>query len=299
MSQVDLHMHSSYSIDGTYAPKELIEFAKQAKLRYVALCDHNYVKGVDEMIALGKDNGIQVVPGIECDTKFMGLDVHLLGLGIDHHAPYFQTIGDIIEERERQAIRLRIRSLNRYFDAGIDEEAMMEECKTGNPFVKIYSDMLFSERNKDRDIFKPYQPGGSRDNPGIVNFHWDYCSAGSEAYVAVEYPSLEDTVREIHKANGVAIIAHPWRSFFHQEERLAYALEVGVDGLEAYSNYHNAEHNAYYHAYCKQHGLLLSCGSDFHGELKPKIRMGEYGCTEDDLALCEPLLQRVLKRQTV
>ena len=33
--------------------------------------------------------------------------------------------------------------------------------------------------------------------------------------------------------------------------------------------------------YAKEHHLLITCGSDFHGEKKPSIQMGEYGLNSD------------------
>ena len=126
-----------------------------------------------------------------------------------------------------------------------------------------------------------------------MNFYWDMCSAGKPCYVRVEYPSLKDTVQRIHDAGGIAVLAHPWLNFYQKEERLQRALDEGIDGIEAYSNYHEAKHNRYYDAYCRRHGVLMSCGSDFHGKMKPKIRMGEYGYEKDD---GEEILQAFLKR---
>ena len=37
----------------------------------------------------------------------------------------------------------------------------------------------------------------------------------------------------------------------------------------------------YYENLAKEHNLLITCGSDFHGEKKPSIQMGEYGLDKD------------------
>ena len=60
-------------------------------------------------------------------------------------------------------------------------------------------------------------------------------------------------------------------NFYQKEERLQKALDEGIDGIEAYSNYHEAKHNRYYDTYCRRHGVLMTCGSDFHGKMKPKF----------------------------
>ena len=54
MNDFDLHMHSSYSKDGQFTPKELVGMLKEAKIKTAALCDHDTVEGVLEMIEEGK-----------------------------------------------------------------------------------------------------------------------------------------------------------------------------------------------------------------------------------------------------
>ena len=83
MNSFDLHMHSMYSGDGQFSPKELIDIADKKGLKIISLTDHDAVKGVKEITELGKEKGIRVIPGIECSTILEGNDVHLLGYGID------------------------------------------------------------------------------------------------------------------------------------------------------------------------------------------------------------------------
>ena len=59
------------------------------------------------------------------------------------------------------------------------------------------------------------------------------------------------------------------------------ALDAGIDGVEVFSNYHAPEHIEYYEKFAKKHNLLITCGSDFHGEKKPSIEMGSYGLEKD------------------
>ena len=83
MNEFDLHMHSNYSGDGQFTPAELIGIAKERGLKTIALSDHDCISGVKEMIKLGKEAGIEVIPAIECSTSIGYTDVHLLGYGID------------------------------------------------------------------------------------------------------------------------------------------------------------------------------------------------------------------------
>ena len=139
--------------------------------------------------------------------------------------------------------------------------------------------------------FKDYIPGGKRSDPAPVNFFWDKCMPGSDLYVKAYNPDFKMTIQKIHEAGGLAIVAHPYQTFYEHEERLQYALDCGIDGLEAYSNYHKPFHNTYYEDFAHKHNLLITCGSDFHGEKKPSIRLGEYGLTKDGTSFLETFLQ--------
>ena len=74
---------------------------------------------------------------------------------------------------------------------------------------------------------------------------------------------------------------------------LKILFESGVDGIEAYSNYHTPEQNAYYENLAKEHHLLITCGSDFHGEKKPSIEMGEYGLEKDGSVWLEQFKEKL------
>lgn len=291
MNSFDLHMHSCYSNDGEFTPQELIHMAEEAHLTTIALSDHNTPKGIAEMVRLAEAKGIRVIPAMEFDTLFEELEVHVLGYGIDYEQPYFQSLFNALSERKKAVQIKRVEKIREVFDLDIDPAALLQQYAGKNPFPSIVHHIM--EQYKDKEEFADYQPGGRRCEPQPVNFYWDMCSAGKPCYVRVEYPSLKDTVQHIHDAGGIAVLAHPWLNFYQKEERLQRALDEGIDGIEAYSNYHEAKHNRYYDAYCREHGVLMTCGSDFHGKMKPKIRMGEYGYEKDD---GEEILHTFLKR---
>ena len=141
--------------------------------------------------------------------------------------------------------------------------------------------MFNDPRYQDIPDFKDYIPGGKRSDPAPVNFFWDKCQYGSDLFVYVPMPDFVESVQRIHEAGGLAIVAHPFNTFYKNDEMFKVLLDAGVDGIEAYSNYHTPEQNVYYEKLAKEHHLLITCGSDFHGEKKPSIQMGEYGLDKD------------------
>ena len=75
----DLHIHSNAS-DGNGTPQQIIQKAKEKGLSVIALTDHHTVKNIDEMKALGCENNITVISGIEFRTEYGAKSVHMIGL---------------------------------------------------------------------------------------------------------------------------------------------------------------------------------------------------------------------------
>lgn len=287
----DLHMHSNYSSDGQYTCEELLDIASGLGLKLVALSDHNTNAGLDEIVELGNKKGIKVIPAIEFDTRLNGRDVHLLGYNIDYKQEYFNTISAKIKKLSKDALSERVKKLEAKFNIAIDLEKCIEIAGDGNPFFPIVESMLADPKAKDIEMLQPYLPNGARSDLPVINFFWDCCGYGSDLFVSVDYPSFEETVDIIHKAGGIAVLAHPHTQFYQNAEMLQAAIDAKVDGLEAYSNYHDEKENLFFAEFCKQNGLLITCGSDFHGMRKPHIKMGECGYDGEDEVVLNPFLE--------
>ena len=82
-NQLDLHMHSIISNDGEYTPSQLMQLCQQHGLKTVALADHNSVRGIAEAQRSANELGLEFIRAIELDCQFEGVNLHLLGYGID------------------------------------------------------------------------------------------------------------------------------------------------------------------------------------------------------------------------
>lgn len=295
----DLHMHSEYSSDGQFDCKSLVQIAKEAGLKTIALADHDTMKGVREISEAAALEGIDVLPAIECSTDYDGFSVHVLGYGCQIDDPYFAALQQKQEKLSSEAFGKRIDKLEKKYGIHVDRDDILKRANGKNPWFTLIDTILTYPEIQNHPDFQPYLPGGERSDPAPVNFFWDKCQKGSDLYVHVPVPDFFETIKKIHASGGTAIIAHPFTTFFKQEERLQKALDAGIDGLEVYSNYHTPEQIAWYKDYAQKHGLLITCGSDFHGEKKPSIRMGEYHLEEDGSqylqALKEKMQQNSLK----
>ena len=122
---IDLHMHSLYSDDGEFSPEEIIKIGKREEMEIMALTDHNSVKGVDEMIKYGKEAGIKVISGVEIDCVYKGINLHMLGYGIDYKRKEFLEIEEEIFEKEMAIAKTKIERLKGNTDLIADEEKIL------------------------------------------------------------------------------------------------------------------------------------------------------------------------------
>lgn len=292
MSDFDLHIHSSFSGDGQYSPEQLVELAYNAGLLTVSLTDHDSVLGIPGMMEAAKKYGINVIAGIECSTLFEDYAVHVLGYGIDINNSYFKTLTKKVRKLTRDAFFERANKMIQKYDLKVDIESFAEKSRNLNLWDEFCKLIFNNPKYQTISDFKDYIPGGKRSDPASVNFSIDKLQPGSDLYVRAEFPDFKETIYRIHEAGGIAVIAHPFRIFYKNEKRLLHAIECGIDGIEAFSNYHEEYHNLYYAEFAKEHNLIITCGSDFHGKLKPSIKLGEYGL-QDDGNILHNFLKRI------
>lgn len=266
---IDLHTHTSRS-DGSLSPTQLVDYAIQKGLSAVAITDHDTTNGLDEAIsyaALLRSQGkpsIEMIPGIEFSTEYEGKDVHVVGLYISYDAPAFQAQLDAFVESR---INRNIKMCTRLQDAGID--ITYEKLQEDNPGAVItrahYAAYLHTHGyvRSRAEAFDRY-----------LGDHTPY-------FIPREKVTPIQAVRLILDAGGVPILAHP--PLYHMgKDRLhklvASLKEAGLMGIEAiYSSYTNQDENDMRRLADEFH-LLLSGGSDFHGDNKPGLDLATgYG----------------------
>ena len=141
---------------------------------------------------------------------------------------------------------------------------------------------LEDKRNDDNELLKPYRAGGSRSDNPYVNFYWDFCSQGKPAYVDIEYMTLREAISLVKKSGGIAVFAHPGANIKTDIEKLEGIVACGIDGIEVYSSYHNKETIQFYKEQAERFNLIKTMGSDFHGKIKPAIKLGNMVCEEEE-----------------
>ncbi len=256
---IDLHTHSTES-DGTFCPEELIAEAKAAGLSAIALTDHDTVSGIPAARAKANALGIEFVPGVELSTTYREKEVHVVGLFIDENNP--TLCSKLAEFRRCRDER------NEKMVAALQREGFsitMEELMAENP------DCVVTRANIARFLVNH----GELDNLSEA-FH-KYIGDGCKCYVGRFKVSPMEAIGLIKEAGGLAILAHP--ILYHLratelKELIGTLKDSGLDGIEAlYSTYTPGDEQQI-KRYAQKFDLLLSGGSDFHGQNKPHIQLG-------------------------
>ena len=63
----------------------------------------------------------------------------------------------------------------------------------------------------------------------------------TSCYTKIIYPSLQETINLIKKHGGVVVLAHPGNNLKGRFELFDEMVKLGVEGVEAFSNYHSLE----------------------------------------------------------
>jgi len=293
MGWLDLHMHSDISNDGEFSPKRLMELCSQNQLKVVALADHNSVRGIKEAKIYADKFEIELISAIELDCTFRGVDLHVLGYGIDPTYGEFEEIEQSVEEQERTASKKRI-DLVEKMGIDFDYDQVMTLSKNGVVTGEMIAEAaLKDDRNKNNLLMQPYYPGGERSDNPYVNFYWDICSMGKGAYVLMEFISLNKAVKLICAAGGIPVLAHPGNNVKEDKELLHDIVHAGIIGMEVYSSYHSEEQMEFYAEQAEKYGLIKTLGSDFHGKTKPSIKLGSVACKNSEEKIYKELMQKM------
>lgn len=280
---VDLQLHSTAS-DGTDAPAALMALCAAHAVRVVALTDHDSVLGIDEAILAGRQCGVRVIPALEFSTRSEPerdlLDINILALGIRHQdAGLLATLERVLASRVEQKIR-QIERLQAY-GVAIEIGDVLARAQGVPGRVHIAQEAITRNPQRFTSIADVFAQFLAPDAP-------------NSTYVERTFSlSVEDAIAVTHAAGGVAVLAHPGayprvRDIDAVVARLAIA---GLDGIEVrYPYAHNRGHFgadarevaalvAHFHDLAMQHDLLITGGSDYHGQAKPGITPGMGGLT--------------------
>lgn len=242
-------MHTTAS-DGRLAPAELVLRAATAGLKTIAVTDHDTVAAIAETTAAAAAAGIRVVPGIEITAVEDNRDVHVLGYFFD---PASERLAEfLVSQRERRITRVReiadrLASANRHIDVDrlLKTAAERPGSSVGRPQIA-------------REMVRGGLVGSVQEAFEL------WLASGRPAFVPRIGPDAATVVATIHDAGGLASFAHP--GVTNRNDLIAPLAERGLDAIEVYHSDHSQEDTTAYRRVAARLGLLVTGGSDFHGD---------------------------------
>lgn len=260
MDLIDLHVHTNAS-DGTFFPPEVVRLAQEKGLKAIAITDHDTIEGNEEAIKEGVKRGFEVIPGVEISCNHTTGEVHLLGYFVDLESETLKRrlalLRSYREERNPEIIR-RLRTMG----LDITYEEVREVAGRGSIGRPHIAQVL-----KEKGYVFSNQDAFER-----------YLKKGAPAYVPKELLPIEEAIGLIKEAGGIPIVAHPMQNrsipLYGVERFIRELVEAGVEGVEVYYSTHSREDTATLLSIAKKYGLIVTGGTDFHGEIKPGIELG-------------------------
>jgi transcription antitermination factor NusB len=270
-ARADLHVHSTAS-DGSFRPEELPAMAVQAGLQAFALTDHDSVEGIAAALEAASAVGIEIVPGVELTGYEPSLaaegdiEVHIAGLFVDFHDRALRR--RLRQLRTRRLARMaQITEKLRELGVEIENERVLARAH-GGAVGRVHVAQEMVERGHCRDIAEAFGR---------------YIGAGCPAYVPKEKLAPAEAVRLVKEAGGCAVLCHP--GLIADVERYAEQMAAaGLEALEVHSPPHTPDDEKRLLDLARRLGLAVTGGSDFHGEARPEIRLGQETVSFVELA---------------
>lgn len=260
MDMIDLHVHSNAS-DGSMTPSEVADEAMRMNVSAIALTDHDTISGIPEIMEYTKDKPLQVIPGIELSCYYKNREIHILGYYIDYENEALAKELTMLKDARNNR---NIQMVEKMQADGLP--VTMEKLLHGNPDSVItrahFARVLVEEgvcKNKDVAFKK-------------------YIGIGCKYYLPKPQVTCETAMRILTTYCKAAYLAHPLLYHFGYnqiEELLTYLKSLGLKGIEAYHSSNNMYESDKLRSIANKMDLAISGGSDFHGVIKPNIKIGK------------------------
>jgi hypothetical protein len=256
MIWADLHMHTRFS-DGTLTCGELLAQAEAAGLSCISVTDHDTVDGVTQAQDEGVKREIEVIPGVELTAEYERTELHILGYCIDHTSPFFLKKLQALRQNRVERIYEITQKLKDKLGIVLAPEAVFAVAYEGSTLGRLHVARALVKEGFVSSVYEAF-----------ARFIGDK----SPAYVAGFKLNPAEAIALIKQAKGVPVLAHPYT--VNRDALIPELVSMGLMGLEVFYIEHSQGMVNFYKDLAKKHNLLMTGGSDFHGEAKPDVALG-------------------------
>lgn len=260
MRKYDLHIHSKFS-DGDYTLEEIVDKLKENGIDIFSITDHDNADSIRTMQDVDT-KGLIYISGIEFSASKEGYKMHILGYNVDgNNKELLETCRNIKMRKNLRNLEI-IQQLKERFGIVITREETLQ----------LLNSTSFVGQTTIAKLLL---------NKGIIpNVKFAFQNYFSKLDLRTDATiDLNEAVRIIHSAGGIAVIAHPIeieKKYNISIDDIFYLFKnAGIDGIEIFNSKHTLSDIKRYYAVAKREGLLISGGSDYHGEImKPNVKLG-------------------------
>ncbi len=252
----DLHVHTNLS-DGSDSVYEVLALAERNNVSLISITDHNTVAAyTEEAFSEARRLGVELIPGVELDVIHDGKQYHMLGLGVDHKNTELQKAcahNALVQEEYNLSL---LRLLERDGLGAVEADYERYEIPAGRGGWKLLNYLLDSGITGSlREGLKYYGQYGFNSN-------------------TIRFISLKEATEIVKGAGGVPILAHPGEQIPYEQyggdnsgfwSELDSLLSAGAEGVECIHPLHSFELQDELTALCRERGLYISGGTDYHG----------------------------------
>ena len=255
----DLHTHSTFS-DGSLTPTELIRAAEDIGLDALALCDHNTVAGLPELLKAAENSPVEAVPGCEFSSDYLGIDLHIIGLFIPE-SQYDRVTSKLAETQAAKE------QSNLELVANLAKDGYVIDY----PALRAQAGGFINRANIARALVeKGYVPS-------VKDAFSQLLSAKGKYYIPPKRLDSFEVIDFIKSIGAVAVLAHPFLNFKEEAQLRAFldeAVKHGLDAMETIYTAYSDETSTLARKIAADYSLKESGGSDFHGSAKPATALG-------------------------
>jgi len=263
LAGVDLHIHTVYS-DGTYTPEQVIQLAKKLGLVAVSITDHDSVEGIEEALKAGEKIGVEVIPGVEMSTDVGQDEIHILGYYLNWKQKEFLSK---LESFQQARIKRNDKLLKRLKKLGMEiNPRELDRLAPKGVISRLHIARSMVERGYVNSIDEAFEK---------------WLNPGKPAYVERLRVSPFEIIALILEVGGIPVLAHPFLS--RRDDLIPRLIDAGLKGIEVYHSTHDLAITRHYMEIARRYDLIITGGSDCHGEAKGEVLMGKVDVPESVL----------------
>lgn len=259
-----MHCHSNFS-DGLYTPKRLFEIADKEALDVFSITDHDNLEGTKIAKKISINYSFLYLTGIEISAKYEGQKIEILGYNFNPTNENLQKKLVFLQDARKERVHRIIIKLNE-IGIRITLEDVVEQIGSAASPGRPHFARAMMKKKFVTSVTEAFDL---------------YIGEGKPAYVKRVTITPKEAIELIKEAGGIAVIPHPLYVEYLDLKKLKDILDMllnwGLQGVEVYYNYRKSlsnltkkqeqEANEFLLKYCKNNNLLVTGGTDFHGDI--------------------------------